>query len=540
MIQIIFGAGALNLLIGVLVLVQSKRSKEIISFGVFCLATGIWGLSNFLVYYYNSGAFLESAYAFGALVASSMLAWSFVYRRSDMVWKWWFTYFVGAFIFVLSYIDGYFIGNIRGITASGVDASPGIFSDEYALFVLLALVWSIINVISVYRKSFGIEKNQVRLILVGLIGFVGVTIVVSAILPIFGILEYTNLDSPSSLIFVVFVAFAMVRHRFLGTKVVLAQILVGALIIMSILQLLDASGVFDFVIAMISLVVVLVLGTFLLRSVFNDLRQKEELQRINTQLERSKRKLALANEHLKIMDQTKTDFINIASHQLRTPLGGMRWSMEMLLAGEVGQISDEAKETVRQNLENNQRMVALVNDLLNVARIEQGRMKETPESTDIVSILDEAVKTMEPEAGHRNVALKLDVLSKDIPPIMIARKHFFEAIQNLVSNAIKYNRPKGTVTVSVQASQRSVRISVADTGMGIPKSEQPKIFSKFFRAGNALATDVEGTGLGLFVAKSFVEEGGGIVRFKSQEGVGTTFFIELPLMHHSVKSEGIL
>ncbi|MDD5083948.1 MAG: ATP-binding protein [Candidatus Moranbacteria bacterium] len=530
MMQIIFGAAALNFLVGVLLLIQRRRTKEIIAFGVFSLITGVWGLSNFLIYYYNSGVFLESAYAFGALTASSMLAWSFLYKQgSNRTNVAIFIYALGILIFCLSYVNGYAIGDIRGITASGVDADPGLFSDEYSLFVLVSLLWSLANVFSVFRKSIGFERKQARLVLVGLFVFVGVTIIVSAILPIFGILGYTNLDSPSSLIFVIFVAFAIVRYHFLETRVILAQVLVGALATVSIIQLLSSTTVFDVVITMISLCIVLGLGIFLVRSVFNDIQHKNELQRVNVQLKRSKQRLGQVNEHLMQLDQAKTDFINIASHQLRTPLGSMRWSMEMILADEMGPISDSAKDALREIYENNQRMGDLVNDLLSVARIEQGKVVEKAVATDIASVISEAVKMMQPEAKHRQITLRFDMPTKDIPSIMVAPKRFFEVIQNLISNAIKYNRPEGMVIVAMEVSTRHMRISVTDTGIGIPQSEHAKIFSKFFRAGNALSTNTEGTGLGLFVAKSFVEENGGIIRFKSEEGVGTTFIIELPI-----------
>lgn len=530
MIQIIFGAGALNILIGFFVLLQSKRTKEIISFGAFSLITGAWGISNFLVYYYNDSLFVKSTYALGGLTAASMLSWSFLYRYfKKQSWKLYIPYLVGAIVFVLSFVDSLVIGDIRSITASGIDADPGMLTDVYSLFILVSLLWSLINVFKAYRNSIGIERQQSRLVLIGLSCFVGVTITVSAILPMLGMLEYTNLDSPSSFLFVLFVAFAIVKYRFLQTKIILAQLLVGALAIMSIIQLLNSATRFDFVITAGSLVVVLVLGIFLIKSVTNDIRQKEELQRVNLQLKRNRQRLTQLNEHLMQLDQAKTDFINIASHQLRTPLGGMRWSIEMLLGDEVGAVSDEAKETIRQVYENNQRMVVLVNDLLNVARIEQGKVVEKPEMTDIAVVLNEAVKAMRVEARHKEADLRLEILSENIPSIMVAPKRFFEVIQNLISNAIKYNRPNGSVTVTLQTSKKHMRISVTDTGIGIPASEQGKIFSKFFRAGNAIASTVEGTGLGLFVVKSFIEENGGIVRFKSTEGVGTTFIIELPL-----------
>lgn len=228
------------------------------------------------------------------------------------------------------------------------------------------------------------------------------------------------------------------------------------------------------------------------------------------------------------LDQMKDSFLSVAAHQLRTPLGSMRWSMELLLNGDLGKLPKDAKEVVQQIYDNSQRMTLLVNDLLNVARMDQNKGREEKKPMDIGTLLEEVVKTMHPEAEKRGITLSLKKRKKAFPAIMVPPKHFYEALENLLSNSIKYNKKNGSVTVSLAEEQDGLLITVADTGIGIPKEAQSKMFSKFFRAQNAVLKETEGSGLGLSVVKSYLEEAGASVRFESEENVGTTFFVKLP------------
>lgn len=226
------------------------------------------------------------------------------------------------------------------------------------------------------------------------------------------------------------------------------------------------------------------------------------------------------------VERVKDEFISIAAHQLRTPLGSMRWIIEMLLK------YPETPQKVRDKIElvnkSNQRMIILVNDLLNVSRVDQGKVQNEPSLTDICEIIKAAVSEIDAEAQKRKVSIELR-LSSDIPKIMIDFKRFRDVIQNLLSNAVKYNVEGGKAVIIAMLVANYIRISVVDDGIGIPKEDQQRVFSKFYRAANAAKSDTTGSGLGLFVVKSYVEEWGGSVRFQSVEGKGSTFYLELPV-----------
>jgi two-component system phosphate regulon sensor histidine kinase PhoR len=227
------------------------------------------------------------------------------------------------------------------------------------------------------------------------------------------------------------------------------------------------------------------------------------------------------------LEQTKDEFISIVAHQLRSPLGSIRWNIEMILRQP--NISDKFNNKIKRIYQSNRRLIALVNDLLNVSIIEQGMVKETPHPTDVLKVLRSAVLEIEPEAQKHKVFITIQSQGKHTSKIMIDPKRLREVIQNLLSNAVAYNVPGGKVTVVVQNIGESIKISVKDQGIGIPKKDQPRLFSKFYRADNAVRRDTTGSGLGLFVVKSYVERWGGKISFESTENKGTTFHIELPI-----------
>ncbi|HOX95770.1 MAG TPA: ATP-binding protein [Candidatus Woesebacteria bacterium] len=227
------------------------------------------------------------------------------------------------------------------------------------------------------------------------------------------------------------------------------------------------------------------------------------------------------------LERSKDDFLSVTSHQLRTPLGSMRWNVEMLLAGDSGKLPDEALELATQIHEGNLRMINLVNDLLNVNRIDQGRVMDEPVKTDLAVIIKEAVKELNYEADRRKIKINMDL--EKIDGIVIDPKRFREVITNLISNAVKYNRVGGWVKITLNQEKKWIQMIIEDNGVGIPKKDAASIFRKFFRASNAVQSETEGSGLGLYVVKKFVEGWGGKIELSSKEGKGSKFTIYLPL-----------
>lgn len=236
--------------------------------------------------------------------------------------------------------------------------------------------------------------------------------------------------------------------------------------------------------------------------------------------------LSRANEKLQALDVAKSEFISIAAHQLRTPLSAIKWILHMISNNE---FRDDAEKVqfVEKAVQSTDRMIALVNDLLEVDHIQSGKDQFVFTTVDVVAVVNSVVSEIQSLVEKRGVKLNLNLspeihISGDVNKLRAV-------FQNLIENAIKYTQPGGTVTVSSLLEKETAKFVVTDSGIGIPDNQKPHIFTKFFRAANALRVDTVGSGLGLFIAREIVLRHGGKIWFESEVGKGTSFFVELPI-----------
>ncbi len=233
----------------------------------------------------------------------------------------------------------------------------------------------------------------------------------------------------------------------------------------------------------------------------------------------------------KMVERIKTEFVSLAAHQLRTPLSAIKWTLRMILDGDLGEVSPDQKALLEKSYLANERMINLINDLLNVARIEEGRYLYKPQPEDIGIIFSEVIELHKEKAERK----KIEIIFKkpeSLPKVLVDKEKIALAISNLVNNAIEYTLAGGKVTVEIQKREKELLCLVSDTGIGIPKDQQSRVFTKFFRATNAMRMQTEGTGLGLFITKNIIEAHGGKIWFQSEEGKGTTFYFSLPLIEN--------
>jgi len=235
--------------------------------------------------------------------------------------------------------------------------------------------------------------------------------------------------------------------------------------------------------------------------------------------------------HERDVDKAKTEFVSLASHQLRTPLTSINWYVEMLEAGDAGVLNDKQKEFLSEVYKGSKRMVQLVSDLLNVSRLETGRLKIEPVLTDLAVFIGEVRKELEPQIQERGCQVSLELPEKAIAKLPVDTVLLRQVIVNFLTNAIRYSSKdkKGVVTVSLIISPENYTIQVKDNGIGIPKDVKERIFEKFFRADNARAIVADGNGLGLYLAKQIMESSGGTIGFSSSVGSGSTFYATIPL-----------
>ena len=231
----------------------------------------------------------------------------------------------------------------------------------------------------------------------------------------------------------------------------------------------------------------------------------------------------------KMVERIKTEFVSISAHQLRTPLSAIKWTLRMILDGDLGEISKEQKEFLERTYASNERMISLINDLLDVTRIEEGRYIYKLIPTDMHALVESLVNSYKEVSEKKKIKIDLKKPDGQLPKVMTDEEKIRLSIQNLIDNALRYTPSGGQVTVWAEKKRGEVTIAVKDTGVGIPKDQQARLFSKFFRGANVVRMDTEGTGLGLFITKNIVEAHGGKISFESEEGKGTTFYISLPV-----------
>lgn len=258
----------------------------------------------------------------------------------------------------------------------------------------------------------------------------------------------------------------------------------------------------------------------------------EEINELNKSLQRrideATKELRFSNRQLQRLDEAKNEFISMASHQLRTPLTSIKGYLDMMLEGDLGKISPTQRAVLREAFSSSERMVRLINDFLNVSRLQTGKFTIDKQSVDIAQILRDEVSLLKVVADQRSVEMVLKV-DKKIPSLAVDSEKIRQVMLNMIDNAIYYSNPHKKVVITLRSSGKMIEFSVKDSGIGVPKSEQANLFGKFFRGTNAKKRRPDGTGVGLFLAKKVILSHDGEMIFESEEGKGSTFGFKLPV-----------
>ena len=231
----------------------------------------------------------------------------------------------------------------------------------------------------------------------------------------------------------------------------------------------------------------------------------------------------------KTLDKVKSEFISIAAHQLRTPLTKIKWSLKSLMSGDYGAVNPRQLEVLKDGYLSNEKMIKLINDLLDLSKLEDMNLGYSFKKSKIEDIAEAAIESFSSMAKEKGVDLILKKPKAPVPPITMDSRKISLVFGNLIDNALNYTPKGGKVEVALENSGKHVTVSVRDNGIGIPEEDIKGIFTRFFRAKNAIRIKTDGTGLGLYIAKSIVKIHGGNMRVESEEGKGTVFYFTIPL-----------
>ena len=258
----------------------------------------------------------------------------------------------------------------------------------------------------------------------------------------------------------------------------------------------------------------------------------EQVKELNAHLEQridtATRELRHTNAQLHKLDEAKDEFISMASHQLRTPLTSIKGYISMLMEGDVGSITKEQEHLLREAFISSERMVRLIGDFLNVSRLQTGKFMIDRHPVDISQLVKNEIEGLSPSAAARSLTFEYQS-PKNLPLLQLDENKIQQVVMNFADNAIYYSKENSVIKISLRKTKQAVEFTVTDTGIGVPKDQQSKLFSKFFRASNARLQRPDGTGVGLFLAKKVIDAHKGEIIFTSKEGKGSTFGFRLPL-----------
>ncbi len=368
-----------------------------------------------------------------------------------------------------------------------------------------------------FETSNKLEKFQLRYVFAGILLTSIIGFFTNAIFALTGKYEFVWVGPSATLIFVVFTTYAITKHHLFEIKVVATEILVVLLLVILFLDIFTADNLQEILLRIAVFLSVAIFGIFLIKAVLLEVKAREELEKT---------------------DKAKTEFLSMASHQLRTPLTAIKGYVSLALEGYYGELNSKLKKALKNVAISTERLIRIVQDLLTISRIEMGKLELNLKPVDLANLAKSCLKELEFEAKKKNIDLIFKNPNQPLPKINLDSLKIRQAILNLIDNAIKYTNEGGKVEVSLDQERLKenhkerdyLKVIVKDTGVGFDPEEQSKLFESFSRGSAGIAKFVEGAGLGLNVAKRFVEiHQGFITAFSEGKNKGSTFTIYLPV-----------
>jgi len=426
--------------------------------------------------------------------------------------------YILTFLFSLFSFSPLYISSVEHILSFSYWPQAGIFYVFFLIFGYFGLtIYGLYQLIKAKKSADKEKQHQINYVIVGSIfGFGGG----ATNFPLmFGLAFFPPIGQSLVVFYIIIFGLATLKYHLFDIKVILTELLVTLIALILLIQAITASTLALKALGFGLLALFCIVGYFLIKSVLKEIALRAELQ--------------TAYQGLQKLDKAKSEFLSIASHQLRTPLTAIKGYISLLLGGTYGELTPKNKPPIENIYESSERLIRLVNDLLNISRIEAGKTELNLEESSLEEVIDSEIEELKYQAEKKGLYLKQKKSKIPLPKFLIDKEKIKQVVMNVIDNAIKYTN-QGGIVIRTKTEDSKVLIEICDTGEGMTKEEIDKLFKSFSRgvAGNKLFVD--GTGLGLYIARHFVEIHGGRIWAESLgRGKGSTIFIELP-----IKKEG--
>ena len=520
----------LNFALATVVYLKTQRDRSIFLFFLTILGVLIWATPLFFYGFIDNPniaiTLSKVAYVGAGICAISFLNFSifFVSQKISLRQK----YFLKAFNYISIIILA--VGLVTNFLLKGFSVFDTVriikFGSLYPFYISvigLSFITGFVVLQRQYRiEANNIKKTQLRYIFFGiLIATIG-AIITNLILPSKEIFDLYWLGPIFTLIMIVAITYAITKHHLFNIKVIATEIFTGLLLVTLVIDIFNSENTGQLAFNTIIFGGAAVFGFLLIRSVIQEIKAREQVEEMALKLQR-------AYEELQRLDKTKTEFLSMASHQLRTPLSTIKGYVSMLLEGSYGKLTKKTREKLINVFISNDRLVGIVNDLLNISKIELGKMEVDKKIIQIEEIITSVYEEMLHRAEEKNLQLLWNKPIKPLPKIAADEPKIRQVISNIVDNALKYTN-KGKIEINAQVAGPMIRIRISDTGVGLSPEEINVIFSGFMRGSAGINLFVEGSGLGLYVARRYIDLHNGKIWADSKgKGLGSTFYIEIPI-----------
>jgi len=536
-------AVAVSSILGFVVFFREPRSATNILFLIFSLVNAGWSIFNYVSYQTGINPFrlwsIRLVIFFGILHSFSFFLFVHVFPEKVLAFSRRIKFLllpIVAIVAALTLSPLVFSGVRQASSGEVSQPIPGPGVPLFISLVAFLVISGMIILGKKVRRAPVRESTQFRYLVTGVILMFTLIIGFTIVLPIFfENTRFVPLSAVFTLPFFILTGYAIVRYNLLNIKVVAAETLMFLVVVVSFSEIIFARGPGQIAFRAASFAILLFFGILLIRSVRREVQQRERLEVLTRELDRANEVLAQTNVKLAKMDELKSEFVSMAGHQLRAPMTVIKGYISMILDGTIKGANAGIKNGLGKAMFSTEQLIKLVASLLDLSRIESGKIKYEMVEGDLAKIAGEVIDGFKAGAEKKNVALAFG--NHAAAPVKFAfdQDKIREAVVNYMDNAIKYSSAGGRVVVGLDVTGSGAdawaRLSVKDNGLGIKHEDIAKLFDKFSRTDEAKNFDPNGMGIGLYFAKRVVQDHGGRVWAESEGiGRGSTFSLELPLV----------